>query len=107
MTLHDAIGRSNAMELHPRSDATGYVGAHEVGHHLGLVDEYHDPALSPARQVFNDNGIMTAYHGMPHLPERNIRQIKHEIEGRISDRIHQKELEKRRAAQAKNGYLPT
>lgn len=107
MTLHDAIGRSNAMELHPRSDATGYVGAHEVGHHLGLVDEYHDPVLSPARQVFNDNGIMTAYHGMPHLPERNIRQIKHEIEERIADRIHQKELEKRRAAQAKKGYLPT
>lgn len=107
MTLHDAIGRANAMELHPRSDATGYVGAHEVGHHLGLVDEYSEPAVSPYRQVHMDNGIMTDYRGTPHLPERNIRQIKHEIEGRIADRIHQKELEKRRAAQAKKGYLPT
>lgn len=84
------------MELHPRSDPTGYVGAHEVGHHLGLVDEYHDPVISPGRRVYNDNAIMTDYDlrlGPPNLPERNIQQIKHAIERRIRERIRDQQQE--------------
>jgi hypothetical protein len=107
LTLHDTAGRSNAMELHSRSDNTGYVGAHEVGHHLGLIDEYRDAELSPDRWVFVDNGIMTAFSGTPHLPERNIKKIKQDIESSIQERTRKNENEKRWAAQAKNGHLPT
>ncbi|WP_428508480.1 DUF4157 domain-containing protein [Roseateles sp.] len=106
LSLHDTLGRSDALNLHVASDSSGYVGAHEVGHHLGLVDEYSDLDLSPHRRVFHDNGIMTGPPTNPILPQRNIEKIKNEIEHAVEERTRRQRREEQYANDARNGSLP-
>lgn len=95
MRLDPQHGRPNAMHFRPAEDQEGYSGAHEVGHHLGLLDEYSEPAVSPYRAVHHDQGIMTGHYvdlrQNPYLPppalmDRNVTQIKREIERALADR---------------------
>jgi hypothetical protein len=95
MRLDSSDGRPNALHFRPAEDVDGYSGAHEVDHHLGLLDEYAEVGVSPLRVVYNDRGIMTDHYarqraGLAFLPttlmDRNVRQIKNEIEATLNER---------------------
>jgi hypothetical protein len=59
VALHKGGGRDNAAKWYVKGDAT--TRAHEIGHLLGLKDEYKDPA-SPKRKVYTDNSLMGNYY---------------------------------------------
>lgn len=59
VALHKGGGRDDAANWFVKGDAT--TRAHEIGHLLGLKDEYADPA-SPHRKVYTDNSLMGNYY---------------------------------------------
>lgn len=59
VSLHKGGGRDNAANWYVKGDNT--TRAHEIGHLLGLKDEYSDPA-SPKRKVYTDNSLMGNYY---------------------------------------------
>lgn len=59
VALHKGGGRDNAANWYVKSDGT--TRAHEIGHLLGLKDEYADSA-SPKRKVYTDNSLMGNYY---------------------------------------------
>jgi hypothetical protein len=59
VALHKGAGRDNASKWYVKGDAT--TRAHEIGHLLGLKDEYEDKT-SPDRKVYTDNSLMGNYY---------------------------------------------
>jgi hypothetical protein len=59
VALHKGSGRDNAANWYVKGDNT--TRAHEIGHLLGLLDEYADSA-SPDRAVHTDNSLMGNYY---------------------------------------------
>lgn len=59
VALHKGGGRDNAANWYVNS--VSIVRAHEIGHLLGLKDEYRDET-SPRRKVHTDNSIMGDYY---------------------------------------------
>lgn len=66
-------GRANASQLFTGDD--GLTVAHEVGHHLGLVDEYADSG-DPARFIGESDSIMRSVWGTPRAYARHLDMIK-------------------------------
>ena len=59
VALHKGSGRDNAANWYVKSQAV--VRAHEIGHLLGLLDEYADDT-SPKRKVHTDNSLMGNFY---------------------------------------------
>lgn len=59
VALHKGAGRDNAANWYVKSPSI--VRAHEIGHLLGLKDEYFDKK-SPKRKVYTDNSLMGNYY---------------------------------------------
>ncbi len=59
VNLHKGDGRDNASNWYVKGDRT--TRAHEIGHLLGLLDEYAD-STSPDRKVYTDNSLMGNYY---------------------------------------------
>jgi hypothetical protein len=59
VALHKGGGRDNAANWYVKGDTT--TRAHEIGHLLGLKDEYADDT-SPDRKVHTDNSLMGNYY---------------------------------------------
>jgi len=59
VALHKGGGRDNAANWYVKGDTT--TRAHEIGHLLGIKDEYAD-STSPKRKVYTDNSLMGNYY---------------------------------------------
>jgi len=73
VTVRRGDGRSNARLFYTTD--TGHVIAHEMGHHLGLNDEYTD-SRDPHRLIGEKDSIMRATWGSPQAYPRHIKAIR-------------------------------
>jgi hypothetical protein len=91
--VHGGEGHANLSNWYVESSPT--VHAHELGHQMGLVDEYVDPSVAnratpTSPGVAHDQGLMTNFwaddgaggmmpHPNTHLPQRNLDEIGDDI----------------------------
>ncbi|MEU4228846.1 hypothetical protein AB0F17_31510 [Nonomuraea sp. NPDC026600] len=61
VTFHAGGGRANILTWYADTDAN--IHAHEIGHHLGLPDEYRE-AQSPRRRTLTDIGVVPGHNLM-------------------------------------------
>lgn len=107
VTAHGDAGRADARNFHINAKNRALVGAHEIGHHLGLYDEYPDPQ-APGRTLYHDHSIMRTIdrhpiQGDPKLMPRHVVQIEREMQAKIQEQLDQEEAAKRFK---KTGTLP-
>lgn len=108
--LHKGQGRADAANFRVDGDGTpgarGYIAAHEIGHHLGLYDEYSD-AKVPKRATYNDGSIMTETwpryrdNFRPGIKQRHIMLIKSEIEQTFNQNLEAERIEAAQEARRK------
>lgn len=115
VNIHAGQGRADAGNFRIGGDgvagARGYIAAHEIGHHMGLYDEYAD-ATVPGRAVHNDGSIMTETWPRPRdnfrpaIRQRHIDLIKDEIENTLNAKLQEeRRVKEQEAKQKKSGAL--